>query len=317
MCTGTHVHPRSVPMASWVQDARRVANGVRRRALIHTIRHNGGYLTQACGSAEILATLYTKVMQLGPSEGPAIPSGFPGVPGTSSPRGTSGAAYNGGPVPGNDRFILSPAHYALVLYATLIEVGRMDAKGLEMFNRDGSNVEMIGAEHSPGMEVTTGSLAQGLSVAIGLAIAGERKGYRGRLWVMMSDGELQEGQTWEAFMVAAHYHLGNLRVYLDSNASQCDGPMNEVMGVEPITEKIRAFGWRVHEVDGHDIEALAAPADEVSDGRPAIVVARTRPWEGIPSLQRRAPKFHYVRFRAGEAEAALADLGMTGAEVPA
>lgn len=302
-------------MNGWVAEARRVAGGVRRRVLVHTIGNNGGYLSQACCGAEILATLYTRVMRLGPSEGPPVPSGFPGVPGKATPRGVSGAAYNGGPDPGSDRFIISPAHYALVLYATLIEVGRMDPRGLAMFNQDGSNVEMIGAEHSPGMEATTGSLGQALSVGVGRAMARKRRGHQGRIWVMLSDGELQEGQTWEAFLAAAHYRLDNLGVYLDANGSQCDGPVEQVMGIEVIADKVRAFGWRVHEVDGHDVEALAAPAEEPPDGRPMLVIARTLPWQGIPSLRARAPKLHYVRFRRGEAEQALADLGMTVQEV--
>jgi transketolase len=302
-------------VSSWTDEAQRVADGIRRRVLVHTITNHGGYLSQACSGAEILATLYTKVMRLGPSEGASIPTGFPGVPGKSTPRGVSGAPYNGGSDPGNDRFILSPAHYALVLYATLIEVGRMDPEGLAMFNRDGSNVEMIGAEHSPGMEATTGSLGQALSVGIGLALARKRKDHPGRVWVMMSDGELQEGQTWEALLAAAHHRAGNLGVYLDANGSQCDGPIEQVMAIEAIAAKVQAFGWRVHEVDGHNFEALAAPAERPPDGSPMIVIARTRPWHGIPSLRARAPKFHYVRFLEGEAERALADVGMTTEEV--
>lgn len=302
-------------VGGWTDEAQRVADGIRRRVLVHTITNHGGYLSQACCGAEILATLYTKVMRLGPSEGAPIPTGFPGVPGKSTPRGFSGALYNGGSDPGNDRFILSPAHYALVLYATLIEVGRMDPEGLAMFNRDGTNVEMIGAEHSPGMEVTTGSLGQALSVGIGLALARKRKDHPGRVWVMMSDGELQEGQTWEALLAAAHHRAGNLGVYLDANGSQCDGPIEQVMSIEAIADKVQAFGWRVHEVDGHNVEALAAPAERPPDGSPMIVIARTRPWHGIPSLRARAPKFHYVRFGEGEAERALADLGMTTEEV--
>jgi transketolase len=171
-------------------------------------------------------------------------------------------------------------------------------------------MEMIGAEHSPGMEATTGSLGQALSIGIGRAMARKRRGRRGRMWVMLSDGELQEGQTWEAFLTAAHHRLDNLGVYLDANGSQCDGPIEQVMGVEAIADKLRAFGWRVHEVDGHDVQALATPAEEPPDGRPMIVLARTRPWQGIPSLRARAPSFHYIRFRQGEAEQALADLGM-------
>lgn len=284
--------------------------------LVHTVKNGEGYLTQACSAAELLATLYGKLMKLGPSVAPAVPVGFPGVPGRSSTRGTSGAGYNGGPDPESDRFILSPAHYALVLYATLIEVGRLDTRALEQFNADGSSVEMIGAEHSPGMEVTSGSLAQALSVAVGMAMGRKRRCRHGRIWVMMSDGEFQEGQTWEAVQTAAFYRLDNLRVYVDANGSQCDGPITTVMPIEPLADKLRAFGWRVEEVDGHDVEALAAPAAEPAAGAPLMVLARTRPWTGLPSLRSRAPRFHYVRFRPGEAEQALADLGMTSEAVP-
>ncbi len=293
----------------------RIADAVRRRVLIHTIRNNGGYLCQACSSAELLATLYLRVMRLGSSEGPPVPVEFPGVPGKS--QAVSGAAYNGGPGPDKDRFILSAAHYALVLYATLIEVGRLAPEALEHFNRDGSTVEMIGAEHSPGMEATTGSLGQGLSSALGMAMARRRRGESSRVWVFMSDGELQTGETWEAVSMAAHHRVDNLGVYLDANGSQVDGPIVEVQRIEPAAERVRGFGWRVHEVDGHDPDALTEPALEPPDGRPLMVLARTCPWQGIPSLAQCAPKLHFLRFRPGEAEAALADLGLTVEEVPA
>ena len=120
---------------------------VRRRVLEHTVRHNGGNLSQACSAAEILATLYGHLMRLDPSTAPPIPPPFTGTPG--SPAATaSGAAYNGPRAPHLDRFIMSPVHYALVLYAVLVETGRMAEAGLLQFNRDGSTVEMIGAEHS-------------------------------------------------------------------------------------------------------------------------------------------------------------------------
>jgi transketolase len=298
----------------WVEQARRAAAGVRRRALVHTVRRGEGYLCQACSSAEVLATLYVGVMRLGPSQGPPLPAEFPGVPGAARPA-VWGGTYNGRDDPAFDRFLLSSAHYALALYATLVETGRLAAGALERFNQDGSTVEMIGAEHSPGMETTAGSLAQALSVGVGRALGRKRHDAAGRVWVLVSDGEFQEGQTWEALAAAAHYRLDNLGVYMDANGHQCDGPVEQVLGIEPLAYKARAFGWRAHDVDGHDIEALAAPARERADGRPLLVVARTRPWQGIPSLRARAPKFHYVRFRPGEAEQALADLGLTRQEV--
>ncbi|HEX9021244.1 MAG TPA: transketolase, partial [Nitrospirota bacterium] len=140
--------------AKWQDEVKRVAAGIRRRVLEHTIKNNGGYLSQACSSAEILATLYVKVMNLGRIDTPLAPKPFPGAPGTDNPHYFTGASFNG-PGPDRDRFFLSPAQYALVLYATLIETGRMAAEGLLQFNKDGSSVEMIGAEHSPGMETMT------------------------------------------------------------------------------------------------------------------------------------------------------------------
>src|SRR3990172_9407918 len=135
----------------WQDEVKRVAAGIRKRVLEHTIKNNGGYLSQACSSAEILATLYVKIMDLGAIETPLMPQPFPGAPGPDNPRYFTGASFNG-PGPEHDRFILSPAQYALVLYATLIEPGRMAEEGVLQFNKDGSSVEMIGAEHSPGME---------------------------------------------------------------------------------------------------------------------------------------------------------------------
>ena len=251
-----------------------VADRVRRRVLEHTLRNNGGYLSQACSSAEILATLYLRVMRLGPHQGPAVPRPFAGVPSASNPNAFTGADYNGRKHPELDRFIFSPVHYALVLYSLLIELGRLAPNALEQFNQDGSTVELIGAEHSPGHEVTAGSLGQALSQAGGIALARRLRGDTGRVWVFMSDGEFQEGQTWEAFTALAHHRIGNLGVYIDANAQQCDGAMADVMTIEPLADRLRAFGAEVHEVNGHDAEALAAPAlARVSDSHPPATYA--------------------------------------------
>ncbi len=291
-----------------------VAAAVRRRVLEHTLKNNGGYLSQACSSAEILATLYLRVMRLGSSTAPLVPRRFAGVPSASNPDAFTGADYNGSRTPELDRFIFSPVHYALVLYSLLIELGRLGANALDEFNQDGSTVELIGAEHSPGHEVTAGSLAQALSQAGGIALARRLRGDTGRVWVFMSDGECQEGQTWEAFAALAHHRIGNLGVYIDANAQQCDGPMTSVMTIEPLAERLRAFGAEVHEVDGHDPDALAAPAamTTMPRERPLVVIARTDPCRGLERLRERAPKLHYVRFQPGQEfetyQALLADL---------
>ncbi|MDO9302737.1 MAG: 1-deoxy-D-xylulose-5-phosphate synthase N-terminal domain-containing protein, partial [Anaerolineales bacterium] len=231
-----------VKMESWQDTARRIARNIRLRVLDHVLKNNGGYMSQACSSAELLSVLYTKVMNLEPSIAPMIPPPFPGVPSKDNPNSFSGAGYNGPKASHLDRFIFSPSHYALVLYSVLIETGRMAPEGLEQFNQDGSTVEMIGAEHSPGCEVTSGSLAQALSQAAGIALARRQRGETGRVWVFLSDGELQEGQTWETLAVLSAYRLDNVGIYIDVNGQQCDGSMEAVMNMEPLAAKLEAFG---------------------------------------------------------------------------
>jgi transketolase len=281
--------------ASWQDEVKRVAAGIRKRVLEHTIRNNGGYLSQACSSAEILATLYVKVMDLGTIEIPLVPQPFPGVPGPDNPDYFTGASFNG-PGPDRDRFFLSPAQYALVLYATLIETRRMAEEGLLQFNKDGSSVEMIGAEHSPGMETMTGSLGQGISQAAGIAMARRRKAEKGRVFIFMSDGEFQIGQTWEALQSLCFHMLDNVIIYVDVNGFQCDGKMCTVMDVEPLDKRIEAFGCRVFRVNGHDIKRLADAGELTPDGRPIVVLCDTDAARGLEVLKSRAPKMHYVRF---------------------
>lgn len=294
----------------WVAELQRKADAIRREALELARRNNGGYVIQALGAAELLVTLYERAMALGPSTAPLVPAAFPGVPGRGSAE-VWGGSYNGEQAEA-DRFILSPAHYATALYATLIQVGRLSPDALDHYNADGGTVEMIGAEHSPGFEATTGSLAQGLSVGIGRALARARAGVGGRIWVFLSDGELQEGQTWEAFQAAAAFAVDNLTVVVDRNAYQVDGAMDLVMPIGSAADRARAFGWAVDEVDGHDLAALDRALAVRPAGRPYLLVSHSIPWQGVPSLEGRYPrKLHYIRFVAGEAEAAVADIETT------
>lgn len=280
---------------SEIQRIEEIAQGIRRRVLAHTLSNNGGYMSQACSSAELLAALYSSLVNLGPTRGALIPGEFEGVPSVGGAPATTGAVFHGDQAPELDRLISSPAHYALVIYAALIEVGRLEEDGLEKFNRDGSTVEMIGAEHSPGFESTTGSLAQAISQAGGIALARRLKGDTGRTWVFMSDGEFQEGQTWEALNAIAHWGLSTVRVIVDVNGAQCDGPMDTVMNIEPLAERVQAFGWDVRKIDGHDIPALLEAGTAKSD-RPVMILCYTDPARGLPLLQERFPALHYLRF---------------------
>jgi transketolase len=185
----------------------------------------------------------------------------------------------------------------------LIEVGRLDPRALDDYNRDGSTVEMIGAEHSPGFEVTSGSLAQALSQAAGIALGRRLKGERGRVWVMVSDGELEEGQTWEAVAAASFLGLSNLRVVVDANGQQCDGTIGSVCVLEPMRDRFVAFGASCDEVDGHDLAALGEAMTRTS-ARPHVVIARTDPVRGVPLLAERLPMVHTLRLGSDEQERA-------------
>ena len=279
----------------WQSQVTEVAANIRKRGFAYVMANNGGYLSQICSSSEIFAYLYMRGMNLGPSIAPMIPEPFVGVPGQGRPS-ISGADYNGQKSPERDRFIFSPAHYALVLYLALIESGRMAPEGLARFNQDGGTVEMISAEHSPGAEVTTGSLSQALSIASGIAMARRLRGETGNTWVLMSDGEFQEGQTWEAVQALSSFGLDKVKVIVDVNQQQCDGPMESVMPVGSLSNKLNAFGAAAFDVDGHDIEAFDELANRNTDGKPLFIMANTNPTRGIPILETRRPVLHYLRF---------------------
>jgi transketolase len=285
-----------------------VAHRIRRRVLQLAVQRRGAYLAQACSSAEILATLYLRLMRLGPAVTIRAEAQLTGPPRPGNP-GVQGYGFNGERDGVHDRFVLSPAHYAGALYATLAEVGRLASDDFQHYALDGSALEMIGSEQSPGMEATTGSLSQGLSVALGMAAARKIKAQPGTIWVLISDGELEEGQTWEAFAAGSHHQLDNVVVLVDANSLQVDGTPQAVMNMEPIADKIRSFGWHTHEIDGHDPAAIAAAAAARIPNIPTCIVCRTRPWQGIPSLRARYPsRLHFVRFKPGEEAAALTDM---------
>lgn len=281
---------------NWQKEVLLTAANIRKRVMEYTIENNGGYLSQACSSGEVLATLYSKIMNLGKSTAPMIPPPFPGVPSSTNKNYFRGGAYNGPTSSEYDRFYLSPAHYALVLYVTLIEVDRMAPEGLNQFNQNGSTVEMIGAEHSPGFDMMGGNLAQTISMSAGIALSKKLKKETGRIWVFMSDGEFQEGQTWEAMQSLSHYKLDNLAVFVDVNAQQCDGETKEVMNIDPLDKRLEAFGARVITVNSHNPVEIEAASRYKPDGKPLVVLCVSNPCHQIDILEKRRPKLHYVRF---------------------
>lgn len=276
------------------QEPDAVAQRIRARVLELTILQDGCYLSQALSSADILATLYTRVLQLADVPEALSAPAFTGVPGTEKPS-PSGGRFHGERGPALDRFLISPAHYAVAIYAALESIGRLEPGAFETFNTDGSTLEMIGAEHSPGFELTTGSFGQALSQSAGIAVARLRRGDTGRTFVFMSDGELEEGQTWEGAQAAAYYQLQNLILFVDVNGQQVDGLTKDVMNVEPIDARFRAFGWEVAVVDGHDSTAIERAVTTRNGDRPLAVLCYTDTARGVPYLNGRKPNLHYVR----------------------
>ncbi len=295
-------------MEYWKENIEKMAHGIRTRVLEHTINNDGGYLSQACSSAEILASLYGRILNLGEIAVPKLPEKFSGVPGPDNKSYQNGSSFNGERSSSFDRFFLSPSQYSLVLYAALIEAERMDKNGLDEFNKDGGTVEMIGAEHSPGMEIMSGSLGQGISQAFGIAMARKLKNETGRVVIFMSDGEFQIGQTWEALQAASFHKLNNIIIFVDVNGYQCDGRMSDVMNIEPLDKRLEAFGLRTFRIDGHDVDKLVSHGTMHPDiERPTCILCDTNPYRGIDVLKKREPKFHYVRFGSAEEKRELAE----------
>ena len=206
---------------------------------------------------------------------------------------------------GRDRFLLSTGHYAIGLYAALAEAGIIDVAELDTYGSDGSPLPMSGmASYTPGMEISGGSLGHGLTVAVGMALGLRLQGSGSKVFNFLSDGELDEGSTWEAAMGASHHRLGHLVAMVDINALQADGPTAGVLRTEPVTDKWAACGWRVHRVDGNDVDALLAAFDAISvgaaaTGAPSVILCDTKVGRGVPLLENRE-KAHFMRIDADE-----------------
>lgn len=206
-----------------------------------------------------------------------------------------------------DRFVLSKGHAAPALYAALAEAGFFSTNELKNLRKINSILQGHPSVITPGVEICSGSLGQGLSVANGMALAAkiDKRGYH--VYVLLGDGEVQEGQIWEAAMTAAHYKLNNLTAILDRNGLQIDGRTEDVMGLEPLTDKWRAFGWNVIEVNGHSFEELINAMNKESE-KPKMIIAHTIKGKGV-SFMENAVDFHGKAPTKEEAEKALRELG--------
>lgn len=240
-----------------------------------------GYIGQALGAADMLAVAYFHALAYQPA----------------NPEWE-----------GRDRFYLSIGHYAIALYAALIEAGIVPEDELETYGSDDSRLPMSGmAAYTPGMEITGGSLGHGLGIAVGACLGLKRKGSDRFVYNLLSDGELNEGSTWEAAMSASHWQLDNLIALIDVNNQQADGHSSEVLAFEPIVDRWQAFGWFTQRVDGNDIAALVAAFDAARQHpgpQPRVIICDTRMGKGVPFLENRE-KTHFIRVDESEWDLAL------------
>jgi len=242
-------------------DLEAVARDVRKHIIRMTHAAGSGHPGGSLSAVEILTALFYRVMKVNP-EDPHWPQ--------------------------RDRFVLSKGHACPVLYAVLAKRGFFPEEDLLSLRRLGSHLQgHPDMRKTPGVEASTGSLGQGLSFSVGLALAGKMDGADWRVYTLVGDGESEEGQVWEAAMAAAHYRLDNLTVFLDWNGLQIDGPVADIMCPLPLEDKWRGFGWEVLTIDGHDYsEILGALAQARHPcGRPTMILARTVKGKGVSFME--------------------------------
>ncbi|MBM9466561.1 transketolase [Nakamurella leprariae] len=245
---------------------------LRQRMMAMAADKGEGYIAQGLGIADLLAVAYFRQLRFDPA--------WPDWP-------------------ERDRFVLSTGHYSIAMYAVLAELGVLSEEDIATYGLNGSDLPMSTFDETPGVEITGGSLGHGLGQGVGMALGLRLDGSPARVMVELSDGELQEGSTWEAAMSAGSFALANLTAVVDCNGIQADGPM--VLAMEPVADKWRAFGWAVEEVDGNDIDQLCRAFDalDAHPDRPKVLIARTTPGCGIPTLMARE-RAHFVRVAEGE-----------------
>jgi transketolase len=246
-----------------------------RRHVLHMAEIVGqGYVGQGLDIADLLAVLYFGELRYDPAN-PAWPD--------------------------RDRFVLSTGHYAIGLYAALAEAGVISLAELDTYGADGSRLEMSAPETTPGVEMTGGSLGHGLTQSVGMALGLRLDSKPARVFNLLSDGECQEGSTWEAAMAGAHHRLENLFAFIDCNNQQADGPPSRVMGIEPLHEKWSAFGWHTQRVDGNNPAALLAALAiaKSTPGKPHAIVLDTLMGRGVPLFEQRE-KNHFIRVSPDE-----------------
>ena len=259
-----------------------LATHIRGHALRMTARSGMSHIGTCLSMADLLAVLYGRELRVDPAQ-PAWPD--------------------------RDRFILSKGHGAAILYATLAERGFFPTAWLDSYAQDGSPLLGHASHHVPGVEVSTGSLGHGLPIGCGMALAGKREGRPYRVFVLLSDGELDEGSNWEAILFAPQHRLDNLVAIVDYNQIQSFGSVKEVLDLDPLADKWRAFRWAVREIDGHDHAQIAATlaATPFEPGRPSVIIAHTVKGKGVSFMEGQLA-WHYRSPNAEQLALALTEI---------
>ncbi|MHB8612748.1 MAG: transketolase [Candidatus Dormibacteraceae bacterium] len=253
-------------------------HAIRRHILQQSKRANVGHIGSALSVADILAALYGGVMRGRPED------------------------------PDRDRFVMSKGHAALALYAALHLAGHMTHETLETYSGDGSELGVHPHHGLTGVDFSTGSLGQGLSMAAGAALAARLQGSGRRVFALTSDAECNEGSVWEAAMFAAHHCLDNLVAIVDSNSQQALGYTADVICLEPLEDRWLAFGWDVHSVDGHDSKVMASVIEGLKPGKPHVLIAHTTFGKGVSFMESQI-RWHYLPMDDDTYALALREIG--------
>ena len=268
-----------------ISELEKIANGIRRDIVTQVYSANSGHPGGSLSIADVLTYLYFEKMNVK----------------TDDPKWED-----------RDRFVLSKGHASPAIYATLAAKGFFPKEELVKFR----NIESFlqghpDMKHTPGVDMSTGSLGLGISAACGMALGGKTQKKDFRVYAVLGDGEIAEGQVWEAAMFAAHYKLDNLCAFIDNNGLQIDGEITKVMNSTPIDEKFKAFGWNVQTIDGHDFEAIeaAVKAAEAFKGAPSVIIMKTTKGKGVSYMEGKA-SWHGAAPNKEQYEQAMNDLAM-------
>ena len=267
-----------------IEELQGIAKVIRKDIVMMLTESASGHPGGSLSSADIMTALYFHEMNIDPK----------------NPKN-----------PDRDRFVLSKGHAAPVLYSALARRGFFDPAELKTLRKFGSNLQgHPNMNDVSGIDMSTGSLGQGISAAVGMALAGNIDNKSYRVYSILGDGELEEGQVWEAAMAASHYKLGNLTAFVDFNGLQIDGKVEDVMNSTPVAEKFEAFGWNVISIDGHDIEAIINAIEEAKKvtEKPTMIVCKTIKGKGVSFMEDKA-EWHGAAPTKEQCETALKEIG--------